>query len=73
MRDENTHEKSGAVIRTGQVPNRTPARMWGGPGSGAECTICGVAVAHDEIEIELAFALDDGGGLGRETHHTHRR
>jgi hypothetical protein len=52
---EHVHE----AIRTGMLPHRRPDRMWGGPGAGATCTLCGVPVRRDELELELEFVQDD--------------
>lgn len=38
-----------------KLPNRCPTRTWGGPGIGDVCTICGVPVLHDDVELELEF------------------
>jgi hypothetical protein len=43
------------VLRTGTLPARRPDGMWGGPGTGRECTICGDPVKPDETEFEAEF------------------
>jgi hypothetical protein len=73
MSDEWTlREKAREVIRAGKLPNRRPDRTWGGPGVGADCTICGAPVKRDEAEFEIEFA-GNGQGSGLRTYHVHVR
>jgi hypothetical protein len=58
-------EKARAALRTGRIPARVPANLWGGRGSGEACTICGLLVAFEQTELELDF-----GGSGA-TFHLH--
>lgn len=72
MSDESTLRKSAReAIRAGKLPKQVPARMWGGAGAGARCTICDQPIGRDEIEFELQFASD--GGYSLHSHHFHRR
>jgi hypothetical protein len=49
VNDEGTlREKAREVFQAGKLPNRRPDRTWGGPGVGADCTICRVPVQRDE-------------------------
>jgi hypothetical protein len=60
MSDESTlREKARNVIHAGTLPNRRPDRTWGGPGAGVDCTICGMPVKHDDVELEIEFDRDD--------------
>lgn len=43
-----------------RLPNRRPKRLWGGWGSGRECSLCGKAVSSQQAELELEFAEPDG-------------
>ena len=58
------------ATRTGKLPDRSPERTWGGPGSGTCCAICGERLRHDEVEYELEFATGDNG-KGAENYHVH--
>jgi hypothetical protein len=58
-------------IRAGRLPAREPQRMWGGPGSGAVCSLCGQPVRQEEVEFELQFMAD--GPSTEETYHLHAR
>lgn len=73
MSDESAlREKVRKVIHTGALPNRCPDSTWGGPGTGFECTICGMRVNHDDVELEIEFervADDPGPGM----YHVHVR
>ena len=44
------------AIRTGRLPRREPARIWGGPGAGGFCGVCEKPIRQDELEYELEFA-----------------
>jgi hypothetical protein len=73
MSDERTlREKIREMIQVGTLPNRRPDRMWGGPGGGAECTICSVPVRLDEVELEIEFARN-GNDPGLDNYHLHYR
>jgi hypothetical protein len=50
------------AIKTGNLPAQRPERMWGGPGTGASCAVCGKTIGTVEIEFELQFASDVGCG-----------
>lgn len=43
------------------LPDRAPDRLWGGPGSGLTCELCGKPVTGAQIEFELEFASGDSG------------
>jgi hypothetical protein len=65
-------EKARDIVRQGKLPARTPDRTWGGPGVGAECTICGEPVGKKEMEFEIQFARD-GDNPGLDKFHVHIR
>ncbi len=65
-------EQARAVIQSGKLPSRSPDRTWGGPGVGAECTVCGRPVTKDELEFEIQFARD-GDNPGLDKFHVHIR
>ena len=52
------HQQARAAIQSGKLPSRVPDRTWGGPGVGAACPICGLAVSQQEMEFEMEFARD---------------
>ena len=53
----------------GTLPNSHPQRIWGGPGVGAPCSLCGISVMPDGTELEIEFASDDGSGVA--AYHVH--
>jgi hypothetical protein len=65
-------EKVLEVIQAGKLPNRRPDRTWGGPGVGADCTICSAPVKRDEVEFEIEFARD-GDDPSLDRYHVHIR
>lgn len=73
MSDESTfRQKAREAIQAGKLPNRRPERTWGGRGAGADCTICGERVKHDEVELELEFAQGNDDSC-RANYHLHIR
>lgn len=70
MPDESTlRKKAREAMQAGKLPSYLPRRMWGGPGVGACCAICGRTAGPDEVEFELEFIRDDAGDL--DNHHVH--
>lgn len=49
-------ERARHAMSTGRLPSRRPDRMWGGPGNGATCAVCGQAVSREEMGFDLEFA-----------------
>jgi hypothetical protein len=62
-------EKARDVIRRGRLPLRKPDQMFGGPGSGAVCPVCGELAARNPPEFEIEFR---GHGTV-DTFHLHPR
>ncbi|HEY7518744.1 MAG TPA: hypothetical protein VIE36_10685 [Methylomirabilota bacterium] len=72
MPDEDAlRERAREVVRRGKLPSRSADRVWGGPGVGAPCQVCGLPVTKDEKEFEIEFEQDGGGGLDK--FHVHVR
>ena len=65
LKEDNSPErlrfKAREVIQSGRLPNRHPDQTWGGPGHGACCTVCGERIRPNEVELELDFAVAEGG------------
>ena len=57
MSDETLRLRAREAIRSGRIPQGRPQRMWGGPGAGDHCAICGGPVG--ELGLDLEFS--DGG------------
>lgn len=51
-----SRRKARDAIAAKRLPSVAPTRMWGGPGTGAACVICGEPVRREEISYELEFA-----------------
>ena len=45
------------LIREGRLPDRAPARVWGGPGSGVPCALCAQVIPSTEMEYEADATL----------------
>lgn len=72
MSDDRTiFRKAREAIEAGKLPLRTPDRMWGGPGTGSRCAVCGEPVRPDETELE--FELPQDGSFARQTSRVHTR
>lgn len=56
--DTALRQKAREAIQSGKLPKRPPQRMWGGPGSGACCIVCGESVMQDELGLELEYARE---------------
>jgi hypothetical protein len=61
---------SSEAAQLAALPNRRPDRMWGGPGSGAGCGVCGKPIEPHQVELELEFDVDGQAG---EAHRLHGR
>ena len=61
------------ALEQNKMPNRQPDRMWGGPGVGLACTICGKPVLKDEMEFEVQFSMDGGAPHLDAVYHVHVR
>jgi len=46
--------------------------MWGGPGVGADCAVCGLPVTREQLEFEIEFARN-GDNPGLDQFHVHLR
>lgn len=69
MSDECTlRKKAREAMEAGRLPSHLPTRLWGGPGVGACCTICGRPVLPGELELEF---IPDGGDGPVGNHHVH--
>ena len=65
-------EQAREAVKNGKLPARAPDRTWGGPGVGASCSVCGVPVTRDELELEIEFA-HDGANPRLDKFHLHVR
>ena len=52
------------AMKIGSLPEHRPERIWGGPGSGAPCAVCGKDIGREEVEFELQFSSDAHLGSG---------
>lgn len=70
MSDETaSRERVREAIRGGKLPHRWPDKIWGGPGQGCACAVCGEISSSKEMAFDLEFA-----GEGQEpavSHHMH--
>src|SRR5690349_14320735 len=55
-------QKAREAIQSERIPNRPPDRMWGGPGAGADCVICGRQLGREDMGFDVEFIRSDGGG-----------
>jgi hypothetical protein len=62
--------KARESVESGRMPNRSPDRLWGGKGTGADCAICCEPVGTDQIEFEIEFDRK-GPGSGKDKYRAH--
>lgn len=43
------------AISAGRIPDKAPESIWGGPGLGVPCPVCGQPVKSEESGFELEF------------------
>jgi hypothetical protein len=65
-------EQARASIQNGKLPARAPDRTWGGPGVGAQCSVCDRPVTKQELEFEIQFERA-GDMPGLDKYHVHIR
>ncbi len=63
------HTKAREAMRAGNLPLRSPDKLWGGPATGDRCAVCGESTTPGEIELEIEFTHDSEGGRTR--YHVH--
>ena len=71
MDENHLRERIRRAFAAGALPDRRPDHMWGGPGSGTECALCGEPTMTQEAELELEFVTE--GCDGPICHHVHAR
>jgi hypothetical protein len=57
MNENALTQRAREAIKGGKLPHRAADRMWGGPGSGAPCALCGEPVGREVTGFELEFEL----------------
>jgi hypothetical protein len=58
-------ERARELIHEGRLPDRAPARVWGGPGTGVQCALCAEPIPPSEMEYEADAAV---GSIVRTLH-----
>ena len=53
------HSRAREALLARTLPARSPDRIWGGIGSGANCCICRMSIEKDQTELELEFVPED--------------
>jgi hypothetical protein len=72
INDGTLRERAREAIRSGKLPAAKPLRMWGGPGIGAACSVCGETVHRGQMELEIEYA-QNGATPGAHSYHLHVR
>ena len=70
--EESLRLRARGKIDRGEVPNRSPMRLWGGPPGVVACAICDRTLPRSELAVTLLFeplTLDVRG----EVYHLHLR
>jgi hypothetical protein len=59
MGDEFTlRRRACEAMQAGRLPNRPPDRMWGGPGNGGTCVVCGEVLERTGMAFDLEFGVE---------------
>jgi hypothetical protein len=66
--DSLLRRKARAAIRAGMLPSQHQVSVWGGPGSGASCAVCGDMVPQDGLGFEMEFRDVEGRPELRQVH-----
>lgn len=69
--DRQLHARAREAIQAGELPKRSPDKLWGGLATGARCAVCGGSTKSGEVELELEFTCDAGAPL--QTYRVHPR
>lgn len=59
------------AMKTGNLPDHRPEHVWGGPGSGESCAVCGERVDKEDVELEVQFTPNQGAGATN--YHVHAK
>jgi hypothetical protein len=65
-------QKAREALHGGRLPQRPPDRIYGGPGSGVACAICGVVITRDDMGLEIEFDRPETPS-GVDCYHLHPR
>jgi hypothetical protein len=60
--------KARAAIEAGTLPRHSSERVWGGPGNGECCAVCGRPVPPDELVFEIEIVAETGRSAERDFH-----
>lgn len=71
--EEHLRDLARQAITADKIPRHRPDRLWGGPGIGASCAICAHSVLPDDMEFEVHWVRDRGGGPYLDLLHVHVR
>jgi hypothetical protein len=71
MNESLLREKVREAMHAGELPDRAPDQVWGGPGTGARCAVCGASTKRDETELEIEFS--SGHRSGPTSYYVHLR
>jgi hypothetical protein len=62
--DQVLRARARQAMKIGRLPEHRPERIWGGPGSGASCAVCGKDIGQEGVEFELQFSPGEQLGSG---------
>jgi hypothetical protein len=57
-----------AAIEAGTIPRHPVGRVWGGPGNGESCAVCGRPVRPEELAFEIEIVAETGRSAERVFH-----
>lgn len=61
-------ERVRALLATNELPREPATHVWGGPGGGYRCAVCGATISAEQVEFEALFPSQTTARFHRSCH-----